>query len=148
MKNILFKFIYICVKILYCFMVLIYTLIPISIVFFDIVDFDGKYREVITFAIIPVLIGLYIFTVELPSIIFKVPVERYAMFSNKYKRSLLSIVLTLVLILFLVETIVFLFSTKVIDYYNVILFLIMTFFRITLRMSSIELTTIRSRFFG
>ena len=74
-------------------MILLYVSITISIVYFDIVDVEGDFREIICFPIIITFVVLYILTVELPAAVFKVQVERYDMFSKKYDRTIMSILL-------------------------------------------------------
>ena len=72
-------------------MILFYVSITISIVYFDIVDVEGDFREIICFPAIITFVVLYILTVELPAAVFKVKVERYDMFSKKYDRTIMSI---------------------------------------------------------
>lgn len=137
------KTIYCVIKIVYYIMVLTYVFIPSSIVFFDIIDFKGEYREIICFPTIILFMVLYIITVELPAIIFKVSVERYDMFSKKHNREKLSLLFNIVVILFLFETIIFVIVAKQITLYDLLTFLSILFFRVALRMSSIELKSIK-----
>lgn len=93
-------------------MILFYVSITISIVYFDIVDVEGDFREIICFPAIITFVVLYILTVELPAAVFKVKVERYDMFSKKYYRTIMSILLDIIIVLFIIETIVISAITK------------------------------------
>ncbi|MCC8074198.1 MAG: hypothetical protein LIO62_08765 [Clostridiales bacterium] len=141
------KIIYFTVKALYCVMVLAYILIPMSIVFFDVTDFKGEYRELICFISIFIFVVCYVLTVELPSIIFKVPVERYNMFSRKYSGGILSLMMNIFIVAFLVETIIYAVLAKQIMYYDALIFLLILFFRLGIRMASIELKTIKGKIY-
>lgn len=137
------KVLYCVIKIIYYIMVLIYVLIPSSIVFFDIIDFKGEYRELICFPTIIIFIVLYIITVELSAIIFKVPVERYDMFSKKYDKTIATILLNIIFTIFTFESILIAILTKRIIYYDALILLSLLFFRIAIRMSTIELKSIK-----
>lgn len=126
-------------------MVITYVFIPTSIVFFDIIDFNGEYREIICYIIIILFIVFYILTVELPAIVFKISVERYDMFSKKYKRNIFSLLANIIIISFFIESIVYIVSIKQIMYYDFFYFLLLIFFRLALRMSSIELNTVKAK---
>lgn len=140
------KVIYFITKALYFIMIVTYILIPLSILFFDIIDFNGEYRKLVCFITVFAFIVFYILTVELPAIIFKVPVERYDMFSKKYhNRKTLSLLLNTVIVLFLFETIIVVIVSNKIMYYDALIFLLMLFFRMALRMSSIELKSIKAK---
>lgn len=121
-------------------MILLYVSITISIVYFDIVDVEGDFREIICFPIIITFVVLYILTVELPAAVFKVQVERYDMFSKKYDRTIMSILLDIIIVLFIIETIVIAVITKQIMYYDVFTVLALLFFRVAIRMSTIVFT--------
>lgn len=139
------KILYFTTKVLYHIMIISYIFIPLSILFFDIIDFNGEYRKLICFIAIFVFIIFYILTVELPAIIFKVPVERYDMFSKKHNKKILSLLFNIVIILFLFETIIVVIISNKIMYYDALMFLLMLFFRVALRMSSIELKSIKAK---
>ena len=124
-------------------MILFYISITISIVYFDIVDIEGDFREIICFPIIITFVVLYILTVELPAAVFKVKVERYDMFSNKYDRTIMSILLDIIIVLFIIETIVIAVITKQIMYYDVFTMLALLFFRVAIRMSTIVFNLIK-----
>lgn len=124
-------------------MILLYVLITISIVYFDIVDVEGDFREIICFPIIITFVVLYILTVELPAAVFKVQVERYDMFSKKYDRTIMSILLDIIIVLFIIETIVIAVITKQIMYYDVFTVLALLFFRVAIRMSTIVFNLIK-----
>ena len=124
-------------------MILLYVSITISIVYFDIVDVEGDFREIICFPIIITFVVLYILTVELPAAVFKVQVERYDMFSKKYDRTIMSILLDIIIVLFIIETIVIAFITKQIMYYDVFTVLALLFFRVAIRMSTIVFNLIK-----
>ncbi|WP_294955207.1 hypothetical protein [uncultured Eubacterium sp.] len=142
------KSLYCVTKIIYYIMVLIYVLIPSSIVFFDVIDFNGEYREIICFPTIIIFIPLYIITVELSAIIFKVPVERYEMFSKKYKKTIATVLLNIIFILFAFESILITIIAKRITYYDALIILSLLFFRIAIRMSTIELKSIKEAIRG
>ena len=103
-------------KLFYYIMILFYVSITISIVYFDIVDVEGDFREIICFPAIITFVVLYILTVELPAAVFKVKVERYDMFSKKYDRTIMSILLDIIIVLFIIETIVIAVIKKQIMY--------------------------------
>lgn len=124
-------------------MILFYVSITISIVYFDIVDVEGDFREIICFPIIITFVVLYILTVELPAAVFKVQVERYDMFSKKYDRKIMSILLDIIIVLFIIETIVIAVITKQIMYYDVFTMLALLFFRVAIRMSTIVFNLIK-----
>lgn len=124
-------------------MILFYVSITISIVYFDIVDVEGDFREIICFPIIITFVVLYILTVELPAAVFKVKVERYDMFSKKYDRTIMSILLDIIIVLFIIETIVIAVITKQIMYYDVFTMLALLFFRVAIRMSTIVFNLIK-----
>jgi hypothetical protein len=124
-------------------MILFYISITISIVYFDIVDIEGDFREIICFPIIITFVVLYILTVELPAAVFKVKVERYDMFSKKYDRTIMSILLDIIIVLFIIETIVIAVITKQIMYYDVFTMLALLFFRVAIRMSTIVFNLIK-----
>ena len=124
-------------------MILFYVSITISIVYFDIVDVEGDFREIICFPIIITFVVLYILTVELPAAVFKVKVERYDMFSKKYDRKIMSILLDIIIVLFIIETIVIAVITKQIMYYDVFTMLALLFFRVAIRMSTIVFNLIK-----
>ena len=124
-------------------MILLYVSITISIVYFDIVDVEGDFREIICFPIIITFVVLYILTVELPAAVFKVQVERYDMFSKKYDRTIMSILLDIIFVLFIIETIVIAVITKQIMYYDVFTVLALLFFRVAIRMSTIVFNLIK-----
>lgn len=124
-------------------MILFYVILTISIVYFDIVDVEGDFREVICFPAIITFVALYILTVELPAAVFKVPVERYDMFSKKYDRTIMSILLDIIIVLFIIETIVIAVITKQIMYYDVFTVLALLFFRVAIRMSTIVFNLIK-----
>ena len=124
-------------------MILFYISITISIVYFDIVDVEGDFREIICFPIIITFVVLYILTVELPAAVFKVQVERYDMFSKKYDRKIMSILLDIIIVLFIIETIVIAVITKQIMYYDVFTMLALLFFRVAIRMSTIVFNLIK-----
>jgi hypothetical protein len=124
-------------------MILLYVSITISIVYFDIVDVEGDFREIICFPIIITFVVLYILTVELPAAVFKVQVERYDMFSKKYDRTIMSILLDIIIVLFIIETIVIAVITKQIMYYDVFTVLALLFFRVAIRMSTIVFNLIK-----
>lgn len=124
-------------------MILFYISITISIVYFDIVDIEGDFREIICFPIIITFVVLYILTVELPVAVFKVKVERYDMFSKKYYRTIMSILLDIIIVLFIIETIVISAITKQIMYYDVFTVLALLFFRVAIRMSTIVFNLIK-----
>jgi len=124
-------------------MILFYISITISIVYFDIVDIEGDFREIICFPIIITFVVLYILTVELPAAVFKVKVERYDMFSKKYYRTIMSILLDIIIVLFIIETIVISAITKQIMYYDVFTVLALLFFRVAIRMSTIVFNLIK-----
>lgn len=124
-------------------MILFYVSITISIVYFDIVDVEGDFREIICFPIIITFVVLYILTVELPAAVFKVKVERYDMFSKKYVRTIMSILLDIIIVLFIIETIVIAVITKQIMYYDVFTMLALLFFRVAIRMSTIVFNLIK-----
>lgn len=124
-------------------MILFYISITISIVYFDIVDIEGDFREIICFPIIITFVVLYILTVELPAAVFKVKVERYDMFSKKYDRTIISILLDIIIVLFIIETIVIAVITKQIMYYDVFTMLALLFFRVAIRMSTIVFNLIK-----
>ena len=125
-------------------MILFYISITISIVYFDIVDIEGDFREIICFPIIIItFVVLYILTVELPAAVFKVKVERYDMFSKKYDRTIMSILLDIIIVLFIIETIVIAVITKQIMYYDVFTMLALLFFRVAIRMSTIVFNLIK-----
>ena len=142
------KSLYCVTKIINYIMVLIYVLIPSSIVFFDVIDFNGEYREIICFPTIIIFIPLYIITVELSAIIFKVPVERYEMFSKKYKKTIATVLLNIIFILFAFESILITIIAKRITYYDALIILSLLFFRIAIRMSTIELKSIKEAIRG
>lgn len=124
-------------------MILFYISITISIVYFDIVDIEGDFREIICFPIIITFVVLYILTVELPAAVFKVKVERYDMFSKKYYRTIMSILLDIIIVLFIIETIVISAITKQIMYNDVFTVLALLFFRVAIRMSTIVFNLIK-----
>ncbi len=124
-------------------MILFYVSITISIVYFDIVDVEGDFREIICFPIIITFVVLYILTVELPAAVFKVQVERYDMFSKKYDRKIMPILLDIIIVLFIIETIVIAVITKQIMYYDVFTMLALLFFRVAIRMSTIVFNLIK-----
>ena len=124
-------------------MILLYVSITISIVYFDIVDVEGDFREIICFPIIITFVVLYILTVEWPAAVFKVQVERYDMFSKKYDRTIMSILLDIIIVLFIIETIVIAVITKQIMYYDVFTVLALLFFRVAIRMSTIVFNLIK-----
>ena len=124
-------------------MILFYISITISIVYFDIVDIEGDFREIICFPIIITFVVLYILTVELPAAVFKVKVERYDMFSKKYDRTIMSILLDIIIVLFIIESIVIAVITKQIMYYDVFTMLALLFFRVAIRMSTIVFNLIK-----
>ena len=124
-------------------MILFYISITISIVYFDIVDIEGDFREIICFPIIITFVVLYILTVELPAAVFKVKVERYDMFSKKYDRTIMSILLDIIIVLFIIETIVIAVLTKQIMYYYVFTMFALLFFRVAIRMSTIVFNLIK-----
>ena len=124
-------------------MILFYVSITISIVYFDIVDVEGDFREIICFPIIITFVVLYILTVELPAAVFKVQVERYDMFSKKYDRKIMPILLDIIIVLFIIETIVIAVITKQIKYYDVFTMLALLFFRVAIRMSTIVFNLIK-----
>lgn len=130
-------------KLFYYIMILFYVSITISIVYFDIVDVEGDFREIICFPIIITFVVLYIMTVELPAAVFKVKVERYDMFSKKYVRTIMSILLDIIIVLFIIETIVIAVITKQIMYYDVFTVLALLFFRVAIRMSTIVFNLIK-----
>lgn len=130
-------------KLFYYIMILLYVSIKISIVYFDIVDVEGDFREIICFPIIITFVVLYILTVELPAAVFKVQVERYDMFSKKYDRTIMSILLDIIIVLFIIETIVIAVITKQIMYYDVFTVLALLFFRVAIRMSTIVFNLIK-----
>ncbi len=130
-------------KLFYYIMILFYVSITISIVYFDIVDVEGDFREIICFPIIITFVVLYILTVELPAAVFKVKVERYDMFSKKYVRTIMSILLDIIIVLFIIETIVIAVITKQIMYYDVFTVLALLFFRVAIRMSTIVFNLIK-----
>lgn len=130
-------------KLFYYIMILFYVSITISIVYFDIVDVEGDFREIICFPIIITFVVLYILTVELPAAAFKVKVERYDMFSKKYVRTIMSILLDIIIVLFIIETIVIAVITKQIMYYDVFTMLALLFFRVAIRMSTIVFNLIK-----
>ena len=130
-------------KLFYYNMILLYVSITISIVYFDIVDVEGDFREIICFPIIITFVVLYILTVELPAAVFKVQVERYDMFSKKYDRTIMSILLDIIIVLFIIETIVIAVITKQIMYYDVFTVLALLFFRVAIRMSTIVFNLIK-----
>lgn len=130
-------------KLFYYIMILFYVSITISIVYFDIVDVEGDFREIICFSTIITFVVLYILTVELPAAVFKVQVERYDMFSKKYDRTIMSILLDIIIVLFIVETIVIAVITKQIMYYDVFTVLALLFFRLAIRMSTIVFNLIK-----
>lgn len=130
-------------KLFYYIMILFYVSITISIVYFDIVDVEGDFREIICFPIIITFVVLYILTVELPAAVFKVQVERYDMFSKKYDRKIMSILLDIIIVLFIIETIVIAVITKQIMYYDVFTMLALLFFRVAIRMSTIVFNLIK-----
>ena|GEM_PF-1388284 len=130
-------------KLFYYIMILFYISITISIVYFDIVDIEGDFREIICFPIIITFVVLYILTVELPAAVFKVKVERYDMFSKKYYRTIMSILLDIIIVLFIIETIVISAITKQIMYYDVFTVLALLFFRVAIRMSTIVFNLIK-----
>lgn len=130
-------------KLFYYIMILFYVSITISIVYFDIVDVEGDFREIICFPIIITFVVLYILTVELPAAVFKVKVERYDMFSKKYVRTIMSILLDIIIVLFIIETIVIAVITKQIMYYDVFTMLALLFFRVAIRMSTIVFNLIK-----
>ena len=130
-------------KLFYYIMILFYVSITISIVYFDIVDVEGDFREIICFPIIITFVVLYILTVELPAAVFKVQVERYDMFSKKYDRKIMSILLDIIIVLFIIETIVISAITKQIMYYDVFTVLALLFFRVAIRMSTIVFNLIK-----
>lgn len=130
-------------KLFYYIMILFYVSITISIVYFDIVDVEGDFREIICFPIIITFVVLYILTVELPAAVFKVKVERYDMFSKKYDRKIMSILLDIIIVLFIIETIVIAVITKQIMYYDVFTMLALLFFRVAIRMSTIVFNLIK-----
>ncbi|MFU2362477.1 MAG: hypothetical protein ACM67R_01685, partial [Clostridiales bacterium] len=121
-------------KLFYYIMILFYVSITISIVYFDIVDVEGDFREIICSPAIITFVVLYILTVELPAAVFKVKVERYDMFSKKYDRTIMSILLDIIIVLFIIETIVIAVITKQIMYYDVFTVLALLFFRVAIRM--------------
>ena len=124
-------------------MILFYVSITISIVYFDIVDVEGDFRGIICFPIIITFVVLYILTVELPAAVFKVQVERYDMFSKKYDRKIMPILLDIIIVLFIIETIVIAVITKQIMYYDVFTMLALLFFRVAIRMSTIVFNLIK-----
>ena len=124
-------------------MILLYVSITISIVYFDIVDVEGDFREIICFPIIITFVVLYILTVELPAAVFKVQVERYDMFSKKYDRTIMSILLDIIIVLFIIETIVIAVIKKQIMYYDVFTVLALLFLRVAIRMSTIVFNLIK-----
>lgn len=124
-------------------MILFYVSITISIVYFDIVDVEGDFREIICSPAIITFVVLYILTVELPAAVFKVKVERYDMFSKKYDRTIMSILLDIIIVLFIIETIVIAVITKQIMYYDVFTVLALLFFRVAIRMSTIVFNLIK-----
>lgn len=130
-------------KLFYYIMILFYVSITISIVYFDIVDVEGDFREIICFPIIITFVVLYILTVELPAAVFKVQVERYDMFSKKYDRKIMPILLDIIIVLFIIETIVIAVITKQIMYYDVFTMLALLFFRVAIRMSTIVFNLIK-----
>ena len=130
-------------KLFYYIMILFYVSITISIVYFDIVDVEGDFREIICFPIIITFVVLYILTVELPAAVFKVQVERYDMFSKKYDRKIMPILLDIIIVLFIIETIVIAVITKQIMYYDVFTMLALLFFREEIRMSTIVFNLIK-----
>lgn len=130
-------------KLFYYIMILFYVSITISIVYFDIVDVEGDFREIICFPIIITFVVLYILTVELPAAVFKVQVERYDMFSKKYDRKIMSILLDIIIVLFIIETIVIAVIAKQIMYYDVFTMLALLFFRVAIRMSTIVFNLIK-----
>lgn len=130
-------------KLFYYIMILFYVSITISIVYFDIVDVEGDFREIICFPIIITFVVLYILTVELSAAVFKVQVERYDMFSKKYDRKIMSILLDIIIVLFIIETIVIAVITKQIMYYDVFTMLALLFFRVAIRMSTIVFNLIK-----
>lgn len=130
-------------KLFYYIMILLYVSITISIVYFDIVDVEGDFREIICFPIIITFVVLYILTVELPAAVFKVQVERYDMFSKKYDRTIMSILLDIIIVLFIIETIVIAVIKKQIMYYDVFTVLALLFFRVAIRMSTIVFNLIK-----
>lgn len=130
-------------KLFYYIMILFYVSITISIVYFDIVDVEGDFREIICFPAIITFVVLYILTVELPAAVFKVKVERYDMFSKKYDRTIMSILLDIIIVLFIIETIVIAVITKQIMYYDVFTVLALLFFRVAIRMSTIVFNLIK-----
>lgn len=130
-------------KLFYYIMILLYVSITISIVYFDIVDVEGDFREIICFPIIITFVVLYILTVELPAAVFKVQVERYDMFSKKYDRTIMSILLDIIIVLFIIETIVIAVITKQIMYYDVFTVLALLFFRVAIIMSTIVFNLIK-----
>lgn len=141
------KIIYYFFKTVYVLTFIVYYFIPISTIFFDFIDISGEYRKLVSFATIPIFIVLYFFSVELPSIVFKIPVERYNMFSKKYKIRFLSLSLHPVFIIFLIESIVFVIYNGNFTVHSVILLLVEVFFLISLKMSTIELQKIKRKFF-
>ena len=130
-------------KLFYYIMILFYVSITISIVYFDIVDVEGDFREIICSPAIITFVVLYILSVELPSAVFKVKVERYDMFSKKYDRTIMSILLDIIIVLFIIETIVIAVITKQIMYYDVFTVLALLFFRVAIRMSTIVFNLIK-----
>lgn len=130
-------------KLFYYIMILFYVSITISIVYFDIVDVEGDFREIICSPAIITFVVLYILTVELPAAVFKVKVERYDMFSKKYDRTIMSILLDIIIVLFIIETIVIAVITKQIMYYDVFTVLALLFFRVAIRMSTIVFNLIK-----
>ena len=130
-------------KLFYYIMILFYVSITISIVYFDIVDVEGDFREIICFPIIITFVVLYILTVELPAAVFKVQVERYDMFSKKYDRKIMPILLDIIIVLFIIETIVIAVITKQIMYYDVFTMLALLFSRVAIRMSTIVFNLIK-----
>lgn len=130
-------------KLFYYIIILFYVSITISIVYFDIVDVEGDFREIICFPIIITFVVLYILTVELPAAVFKVQVERYDMFSKKYDRKIMPILLDIIIVLFIIETIVIAVITKQIMYYDVFTMLALLFFRVAIRMSTIVFNLIK-----
>ena len=124
-------------------MILLYVSITISIVYFDIVDVEGDFREINCFPAMITFVVLYILTVELPAAVFKVQVERYDMFSKKYDRTIMSILLDIIIVLFIIETIVIAVITKQIMYYDVFTVLALLFFRVAIRMSTIVFNLIK-----
>lgn len=130
-------------KLFYYIMILLYVSITISIVYFDIVDVEGDFQEIICFPAIITFVVLYILTVELPAAVFKVNVERYDMFSKKYDRTIMSILLDIIIVLFIIETIVIAVITKQIMYYDVFTVLALLFFRVAIRMSTIVFNLIK-----